>query len=72
MKQEQKQTLFDCIVILKGSASTDIMKLPDNDIIKMLEKECADTMGMFWDLVHENKKLKEKLNVSYYLYYYDL
>jgi TusA-related sulfurtransferase len=58
MTQEQKEKLFFCLVILKGSANNEMKKMPDSEILEILENEIASTMEIFWNLVEENKKLK--------------
>ena len=63
--QEQKEILFNCLVIIKGGASNELINLPIEKLLKMLEAECCDTMDSFWNLVDENKKLKEIINNNF-------
>lgn len=42
MTQEQKQLIFDCIVMLNGSAPQSILKLSDDEILKILENSASD------------------------------
>jgi hypothetical protein len=63
--QEQKELLFNCLVMLKGSAETNLIDLPVEKLLDILETECASTMDIFWNLVDENKKLKEIINNNF-------
>ena len=42
MTQKQKQLIFDCIVMLNGSAHQSILKLSDSEILKILENSASD------------------------------
>jgi hypothetical protein len=64
---KQKEMLFTCLVILRGKADNKLKELPLEELYKMLERECCDTIGTFWDLVDENKKLKEIIENSIYM-----
>lgn len=63
--QEQKEILFNCLVIIKGSANSDLINLTIEELLKMLEAECCDTMDIFWNLVDENKKLKQAIQDNF-------
>jgi hypothetical protein len=59
MKPEQKEIIFNCILMIKGALNNNVMNLEDSEILEMLEKNVSSTMIEFWDLIDENKKLKE-------------
>jgi hypothetical protein len=65
MTNEQKETIFNCLLMLKGALNTEVMNLENNEILEMLEKEVSTTMESFWNLVDENKKLKETIKDIY-------
>lgn len=65
MTIEQKDILFTCILILKGSARNEWRNLSENELLKMLENECGNTMETFWKLVDENKSLKMQIEELY-------
>lgn len=62
MTQEQRESIFYTIVCQKGIANNELLELSDTELLKALEEETAKTMEMFWELVHENKKLKTIVN----------
>ena len=59
MNKEQKQIIFDCLVILKGGFKNNILEKTETEILDTLLKVCLETNEDFWNLVDENKKLKE-------------
>lgn len=61
MNKEQKEIILDCLVILKGAYKTDILEKTDAEILDTLTKECLNINRQFWELVDENKELKNKI-----------
>ena len=66
MNKEQKETIFNCLVILKGSFKNAILEKTDSEILDTLINVCLETHEDFWQLVDENKKLKERIKLLEY------
>lgn len=61
MTTEQRNQIFEAILILKGSANPEeVLKLSDENLLKLLTDEACSTMEVFWNLVEENKRLKDE------------
>lgn len=61
MNKEQKEIILDCLAILKGAYKTDILEKTDAEILDILTRECLNINRQFWELVDENKELKNKI-----------
>ena len=66
MTQEQKQLIFDCIVMLKGSANQSIMKLTDDEILKILEDSASDSAIAAYKYNDEIERLNNIINYLNY------
>jgi hypothetical protein len=66
LTEKQFEQLKDCLSILSYSLRKDAKSITKDNVIEELRFEIALTMESFWNLVDENKELKEKLNDSLY------
>jgi hypothetical protein len=65
MTEKQFEQLKDCLSMLSYSLRKDAKSITKDNVIEELKFDIASTMESFWNLVDENKELKEKLNDSF-------
>lgn len=65
MTQEQKQKIFDCIVMLKGSASANILNLPDDEILNILEDAASVAAVAAYYNIDTIEKLQKTIKDNY-------
>jgi hypothetical protein len=66
LTEKQFEQLKDCLSMLSYSLRKDAKSITKDNVIEELKFNIASTMESFWNLVDENKELKEKLNDSLY------
>lgn len=66
LTEKQFEQLKDCLSMLSYSLRKDAKSITKDNVIEELQFDIASTMESFWNLVDENKELKQKLNDSLY------
>jgi hypothetical protein len=66
LTEKQFEELKECLSMLSYSLRKDAKSITKDNVIEELKFDIASTMESFWNLVDENKELKEKLNDSLY------
>ncbi len=62
MTQEQRQIIFNCIVITKCGANQDILNLNDEQLLNELIDSCQGLHDNYWQSFDEINNLKSRYN----------
>jgi regulator of RNase E activity RraB len=62
MTQEQRQIIFNCIVITKCGANQDILNLNDEQLLNELIDSCQGLHDNYWQSFDELNNLKSRYN----------
>jgi hypothetical protein len=68
MTHEQRELIFQCLVIAKCGASEELKKLNDDQLLYELLDSCQSLHDDFWQLRDDLKRLKSINNelISYF------
>ena len=62
MTQQERETIFNCIVITKCGASPELLNLNDNDLLNELVNSCQALHEDFWQIIDQLNTSKSRNN----------